>query len=107
KNHISYRELYDYDIYMTIDYLSNMQDNHPAVCIAKRIHHRKMPKIIRLDHADIPQVEAMVNELKSTRKDIQDWQVALIRTPHQSYKKEADPILVVNERDEVKPINEI
>lgn len=108
KNHAHYKELCDYDIFMIIKLLSEMQDDHTATRIAKCIQHRQMPKIFRLDHLKIKSIEPIVNEFKDSHKNhFQDWQISLIQTPHQSYKIEADPILVVNERNMVKPINEI
>lgn len=108
KNYDHYKELCDYDIFMVIRLLSEMKDDHPATCIAKRIQHRQMPKIVRLSHAKIPTFEPIIHDFKQSHKnDFQDWQITLIQTPHQSYKVEADPILVVNEQNMVQPINEI
>jgi HD superfamily phosphohydrolase len=108
KNHSHYKELCDYDIFMIIRLLSDMSDDHPATHIAKRIQHRLMPKIVRLDRTSLQAVEPMIVEFKQAHKnDFQDWQIAFLKTPHQSYKIEADPILVVNERGIIKPINEI
>lgn len=85
-----------------------MPDNHTAAAIAKRVQHRQMPKVVRLDQLNIQKIAPIVTEFKQTHKnDIQDWQLNLIQTPHQSYKIEADPILVINERQVVKPINEM
>lgn len=107
-NYTLYRELCDYDIFMIIKQLSEMHDNHAATHLAKHIQHRIMPKIIRLDYVKVRTIGPIVNAFKHKyQNDFQDWQVALIQTPHQSYKIEADPILVVNERKVVKPINEI
>ncbi len=108
KNYLHYKELCDYDIFMIIKLLSEMNDNQPAVNIAKRIQQRQMPKIVRLDHRNLNLIEPLVQEFRATNKSsFQDWQISLIQTPHQSYKIEADPILVINEREVVKPINEM
>ena len=106
QNYTYYKELCDYDIFMIIKLLSEMKDDHPAACIAKRIQFRQMPKIVRLDHIKLTAAEPLITEFKQQHA-FQDWQINLIKTPHQSYKVEADPILVVNEQNIVKPINEI
>ncbi len=108
QNYTHYKELCDYDIFMTIRLLSEMSGNHPAIQIADRIQRRKMPKIIRLDHLSLKAVAPLITEFKQSHtKEFADWQISLIQTPHQSYKIEADPILVINERNIIKPINEI
>ena len=67
-----------------------------------------MPKIVRFDHTDLPAIQKLVSEFKRDYQcDFQDWQLDIIKTPHQSYSGEEDPILVKNERDIVKPIGEI
>jgi HD superfamily phosphohydrolase len=107
-NYSHYKELCDYDIFMVVKTLAEMSDTHAAACIAKRIQLRQMPKIVRLDHINIKKIEGIVTEFKQQYKnDFQDWQLSLIQTPHQSYKIESDPILVINEHNVVKPINEI
>lgn len=103
----TYKALCDYDIFSTIKWLADKDEDYPAVQIAKRLQNRKTPKIIRLDQVDIPEVEKLLSDFKKTHKDIKDWQFSLIQTPHQSYKVDNDPILVVNEQNMVRPINEI
>ena len=107
KNYTSYKELYDYDVFALVKELAQMETNHPAAEIAKRLQYRHMPKIVRLDHLNIPSAEKIVTEFKQKEKDIADWQVSLIKTPHQSYSVEADPILIENEHGVVKPLNEM
>ncbi|MDR3490537.1 MAG: HD domain-containing protein [Gammaproteobacteria bacterium] len=107
-NYADYRELCDYDIFAIMKQLSATNDNHASAQIARRIEYRDMPKIIRLDYVDIKIAEEMLTDFKlSHTKTIQDWQIALIKNPHQSYTIEEDPILVVNETGQVKPINEM
>jgi uncharacterized protein len=107
-NYTNYKELGDYDVFTVVKQLSEMTDNHAAVQLAKRLQYRHMPKIIRLDYVDIKIAEQMLIEFKNTYKDtIQDWQITLIKTPHQSYTIEEDPILVMGEHGHVKPINEM
>jgi hypothetical protein len=66
-----------------------------------------MPKILRLDHVELNVVEAELNAFKKQyQNDFQDWQLMLIQTPHRSYSGEDDPIFVVNERGEKKPISD-
>lgn len=108
QNYSNYKELCDYDVFATIKLLSAMDDTHPAIQIAKRIQHRCMPKIVRLDQIEVSSIRDLIDEFKSAHKNqIQDWQINLIKTPHQSYNVTDDPILVVNENGELKPINEI
>jgi HD superfamily phosphohydrolase len=107
-NYANYIELCDYDIFAVIRQLSEMSDTHPAVQLAKRIQYRQMPKITRVDYVDIKIAEQLLHDFKNTHhKDIQDWQIALIKTPHQSYTNEEDPILVLNEKGMISPLNEI
>ena len=108
QNYTNYKELADYDVFATVKQLSAMDDPHPAVQLAKRLQFRQMPQIIRLDYVDIKIAEELLREFKDTHKNtFQDWQIALIKTPHQSYTIEEDPILVMNEQGHVKPINEM
>jgi hypothetical protein len=88
--------------------LSQTHSNHPAAQIAQRLQNRQMPKIIQLDHVNLQVARDKVDDFKHKhQKDIQDWQVAIIKTPHQSYNIDEDPILIINERHVVKPINEV
>lgn len=106
ENFADYKELADYDVFAIIKVLAQMNLAHPASQIAKRIHYRQMPKTIRLDDIDIKIAEKMLKTFKTTHSDIiQDWQLAIIRTPHQSYKIEEDPILILNENGTVKPLD--
>jgi HD superfamily phosphohydrolase len=108
QNYADYKELCDYDIFAVVKQLAALNDNHPAAQIAQRIQYRHMPKVIRLDSTDMQAIEHMVADVKqSSQGTIQDWQLALINTPHQSYSIEEDPILVVNEQHSVRPINEM
>lgn len=108
QNYPIYKELCDYDVFAVIKLLSDKNDNHPAIQIAKRLQNRLMPKVIRLDQTTTPIANELIAALKQDGKNkFHDWQVSVIETPHQSYKVDNDPILVVNEHDVVKPINEI
>jgi HD superfamily phosphohydrolase len=107
-NYANYKELCDYDVLAVVKSLAHMTMQHPAVQIAKRLHYRQMPKIIRIDIADIPHVKEALKKFKARHvKDIQDWQLDLIQIPHQSYKVEEDPILIMNEQGIVKPLDKI
>lgn len=103
-NYNNYKELCDYDVFTVIKSLSELDEDHTAIEIAKRLQHRIMPKILRLDYVDIKQVEVALTHFKLEHPDIEDWQLALIQTPHQSYSGEDDPILVINEQGVIKPI---
>lgn len=106
-NHKSYKQLCDYDVFSLIRQLSEMNDNHPAVQIATRLQERQMPKIIRLDNVDLDAAMHALTEFKTKHQNnYQDWQLTLIKTPHQSYSGEDDPILVTNELGVILPIGE-
>lgn len=104
QNYENYKELCDYDVFALIKQLSQLCDDEPAVQIASRLQHRKMPRIVRLDHVDLHGVEKELLEFKKANKHYQDWQLMLIKTPHRSYSGEDDPILVVNEQGAINPI---
>ncbi|MBX3708491.1 MAG: HD domain-containing protein [Gammaproteobacteria bacterium] len=107
KNYVIYKELCDYDVFALIKQLADIGSPDPAVQIATRLQHRKMPKILRLDYVDLKVVENEIQAFKTEhRKKFQDWQLMLIQTPHQSYSGEDDPILVINEQGDIKPISD-
>ncbi len=107
-NYANYKELSDYDLFAVIKILAHTQEDHPAAQIAKRLQYRQMPKIIRLDYIDIRSIEEMIATFQQThKKSIQCWQIQLIKTPHQAYSIEDDPILIANEQGVVRPLNQI
>jgi HD superfamily phosphohydrolase len=103
-NFADYKELCDYDVFSVIRALSQTDDSHTAAQLAKRIHYRQMPKIVRLDNVDLQITQHQLSDFKE-KNAIQDWQLSIIKTPHQSYTIEEDPILVENHT--VRPLNEI
>lgn len=106
-NFPNYKELCDYDVFTLIRQLAEMNDIHPAVQIAKRIQYRIMPKIVRLDYADLNSVQEELSQFKSQHlNEYQDWQLTLMQSPHRSYSGEDDPILVVNEQGTIKSIDQ-
>lgn len=105
-NFTTYKELSDYDVFAVVKMLAHMENAHPAIQLARRIHYRQMPKIVRIDFID-PQEAALVLHDFKQKHSFEDWQLAIIKTPHQSYSVEADPILVVNEKGKVIPLNEL
>ena len=108
KNYANYKELCDYDVVLMVKALAEMNHAHPAAQIAKRLHHRRMPKIFRLDDIDIVALENKMLEFKNTHKNkIENWQFALIQTPHRAYSNDSDPILIMNEQGTVRPLNQI
>lgn len=107
-NYADYKELCDYDVFVIIKALAELNDNHSACQIAKRLQYRHIPKIVRLGPAEIATAELLLAEFRKTHANLfQPWQLALIKTPHQSYSIEDDPILIENEHGNVKPLNEI
>lgn len=108
QNYANYKELCDYDVSATVKLLAQMDIQHPAAHIAKRLHHRQMPKIIRIDTAEVSHIQKLLIEFKTSHKQaIQDWQLTLIQTPHRSYTADDDPILIANEHNIVRPLNEM
>lgn len=105
KNYSNYKELCDYDVFALIKQLDEINDASMCCEIAHRLQHRIMPKILRINYEDLKSIQ---NELQTckTENQYQDWQLMIIESPHRSYSGEEDPILVVNEDNEVHPISE-
>jgi HD superfamily phosphohydrolase len=107
ENYSRYKELCDYDVFALIKELSEINDGSPCCEMAVRLQQRCMPKIMRFDYAKLKAVEDEVRMFKANHaNDFHDWQIMLIQTPHQSYSGEDDPILMVNEDNEVCPISD-
>jgi len=107
-NYANYKELCDYDLFAIIKILAHMNNDHAATQIAKRLQYRQMPKIVRLDDMDTQAVEDKMIAFKKTHsRSIQPWQLELIKTPHQAYSVEEDPILIVDEQNVVRPLNKM
>lgn len=104
QNYENYKDLCDYDVFALIKQLSTLHDKQPAVQIASRLQHRKMPKIVKLETTNISKIENELQAFKQQNQTYQDWQLMLIKTPHRAYSGEDDPILVVNEQGEINPI---
>ncbi len=107
ENYDIYKELCDYDIFTLIQTLATQSSNNISTALAKRLHLREMPKIFRLDQVDLHQIEQLLAEFKHAHPAIADWQLALIKTPHQSYLLEHDPILIINENRMINSLDEI
>lgn len=105
KNYANYKELCDYDVFALIKQLDELKDNDAAAQIATRLQHRRMPKIIRISHSKLPKAEKALAEFKNQHTEIEDWQMIVVQTPHQSYSGEDDPILVMNEQGVVQPLS--
>lgn len=106
-NYATYKNLCDYDVYALINQLSEMGDVTPATEIATRLHHRIMPKTVRLDSDSLERVEDELAAFQQKHhKKYQDWQLRLIKSPHQSYSGEDDPILVVNEHGTISTLGD-
>lgn len=108
ENYTNYKELSDYDIFAAIKWLAQTKDHHPASQLAERIQNRIMPSIVRLDTIELNDAHELLDDFKKRHQvQFQPWQLAIIKTPHQSYNIKEDPILVLNERHVVKPIHEM
>jgi len=106
-NYANYKELCDYDVFALIKQLADMNDHHPCSQLAIRLQHRRLPHTRRIESNDLPKVEIALQEFKeSNRHRYQDWQILLVRNPHQSYSDEEDPIYVISEQNEIKPISD-
>lgn len=105
-NYAGYKELCDYDVFSIIQMLAHTADQHTAVQIAKRLHHRQMPHIVTLEQKDLTAVDSLLQEFRAQHA-LSSWQLALIKTPHRSYSLESDPILIANEMGMIKPLNEM
>lgn len=107
ENYYLYKELSDHDVFAVIKELSALKGQQKTVQLAKRLQERCMPKVLRIDEANLKHIEAEINTFKNDHKNsIQPWQVSIIHTPHRSYSRENDPIWVVNELGKVKPISD-
>lgn len=104
-----YCELCDYDVFAVIRELANSHHTHKTIALAKRLHYRKMPHIIRLESlAEIKQAEIFIENFRAkNHPKIADWQLTLIKAPYQSYSTTADPILIQNEHNMVRPLEVI
>lgn len=105
-NYANYKELCDYDVFTVIKQLAQLQTDNTAAKIARRLQYRQMPKIIRIDFLDTDIVAKTIHAFCKTHH-IEDWQLSLIKNPHRAYSGEDDPILILNEHGQVKPLNEI
>lgn len=105
ENYQYYKALCDYDVFLCIEKLASVENKSPVSQIARRLHQRIMPKIVRVDHESFDKAAHLIDDFKLKHRDaFADWQLMLIQTPHQSYSGEEDPILVFNEYNEIKPI---
>ncbi len=107
QNYRNYKELCDYDVFALIRQLAEINDQSACCEMAVRLQERRMPIIMRLDYERLIAIRAALKDFKHANKDIHDWQLLLIQTPHRSYSGEEDPILVTNENGEVSPISEV
>ncbi|MBA3661398.1 MAG: HD domain-containing protein [Gammaproteobacteria bacterium] len=107
-NYQHYKALDDYDVFALLKQIVALKADDPVTQIAERLDQRKMPKVVRLEHVDIKMAEATLKEFKQTHLNVyQNWQLSLIRSPHQAYSRKEDPIMVQNEAGLVRPINEL
>lgn len=107
ENYMNYKELCDYDVFAVIKLLIQTKSDHPAAQIAERLQRRIIPKMISINSDNIKASEKILDDFKiKNKKQFQDWQLAIIKTPHQSYRAEEDPILVIDGFNNVKPLSE-
>lgn len=104
ENYTLYRSLCDYDVYLLIQKIAQDQ-NHHLQPLASRIAQRVMPKNYKLYRLEQSEAEKALSRFKEENPEILDWQIGLIKSPHQSYRVE-EPIYVINDRGETKPISD-
>lgn len=105
-NYPIYKELCDYDIFSLIRQLAASDAAHPAIQLAKRLQYRHLPKVVRFDHSQYQAVQQQLQAFKANHPDYQDWQITLMKTPHRAYSEEEDPIFVLNEQAEIRPLGQ-
>jgi len=101
ENYPLYKNLCDYDVHSMIRYLAGQHDQHPATELAKRLYHRRFPKVININHKNLDGAKELIAVLQ---KETQPWQVRLLELPHQAYQSDKDPILV-KDHNKVENIN--
>lgn len=100
-----YQSLCDYDIFSGIELLAALNDKSDIAELAKRLHQRHMPKVVRIDYGRYEEVATVVADFKARhRHEYADWQMMLIQLPHQSYSGEEDPILVSESYRDIQSI---
>lgn len=100
-NYGLYKKLCDYDIFTMIRYFAELDHDIPLVSIAKRLHHRALPKVIMLNATRREAAKELIADLK-----LEPWRLRLLELPHQAYQQDKDPILVLEKNGYVKPLEE-
>jgi HD superfamily phosphohydrolase len=95
ENYALYKNLYDYDVWLLIRYLTTLSSSHDVVVMAQRIQTRSIPKAYRLTADQMLRAPACIDTiLKKYPGCVRDWQLFLIETRYHSYHTQADPIWV-------------
>jgi HD superfamily phosphohydrolase len=106
-NYEFYKTLYDYDVFSVLRECAQMNFDHPAILLAKRIQTRALPKAIAINPNHYEKAKLMVDEVKEKHKNLIDsWQLRILNLPHQSYQAEHDPLLMRDESGKVKHLHE-
>jgi HD superfamily phosphohydrolase len=94
-NYFLYKQLCDYDVLAIIRDLANLETDYSTIMLARRLQDRLIPKILYIHEDRIEKAQQLVQDFKiSNRKNILDWQIAVLKLPHLSYEISKDPILV-------------
>ena len=56
---------------------------------------------------DTKAIETLIEEFRKTHASFEPWQLVLIKTPHQAYSGEDDPILIADEQLNAEPLNDM
>lgn len=98
-----YRELCDYDVYRLIRHLSEREEKHTVIEIARRIQWHDMPQIINIENVNQEALQEELENFLGDNPSIQPWQLQFITTPQKSYNED-EPVLVSDEEGEILPI---
>ncbi|MEM9242469.1 MAG: HD domain-containing protein [Pseudomonadota bacterium] len=101
-----YKQLYDYDIFSMIRHCANLEGDHPAAEIARRLQQRQLPKTFRIDAKHYTQMKNTIAELKQKNNKIKDWQIQILNLPSSSYSGNRDPILINSSNNKVKKLHD-
>lgn len=100
-----YKTLTDYDIWMLVrDFAIDSEKNANANKIAQRIYQRKFHYSFRFEATCLGTVSSVVKNIKKELNILSDWQIFIIDQNVISYEPQEDPILIVDENNEVHRI---
>lgn len=99
-----YQQLCDYDVLQLIRDLAMDETTDNVTALAKRLHHRILPKVIPVADRAIKEATNLIHDFEK-KHTVEDWQLRLMSLPHQSYSISEDPILLVESTGAVKSLH--